>query len=57
MVFGHYLANRLGKIALRLNRHGAELWVMVKGRQVFTGEGSRCTQQMAGKLLQTDVMR
>ena len=50
MVFSRYLTYRLREVALRFDRNGAEPWVMVKGRQVFTGEGSRCAGQMARKL-------
>ena len=50
MVFGCYSANCLREIMLCLNCNGAEPWVMVKGHQVFTGEGSRCVEQMIGKL-------
>ena len=38
MVLGCYLANYLGEIMLCLNGNGTEPWVMVKGREVFTGE-------------------
>ena len=38
MVLGCYLANYLGEIVLCLNGNGAEPWVMVKGREVFTRE-------------------
>ena len=57
MLLSRDVANGLGKLALLLNRNGTESWVMVKGRQVFTGEGSRCAEQTAGKLYQTDVMQ
>jgi hypothetical protein len=35
MVIGHDLADELWEITLRLNRNGAEPWVMMKDCQVF----------------------
>ena len=48
MVVSRHLTYRLREVSLRFNRNAAEPWVMVKGRQVFTGERSRCVGQMGG---------